>query len=90
MRVLLHRPCISQELSINDKLGPFDPIREGTNDRLTCLRAELCTTVSVKIIQHISGFYADGLNSAWWYDLNRKLHDLNMHPTFLIIHFNPM
>ncbi|KAH8816612.1 fungal-specific transcription factor domain-containing protein [Xylogone sp. PMI_703] len=70
LRIVLHRACVSQEPFIKNDFGPFDPIRDAGNARLMSLRAELCTMAAVKIIQHISSFYADGLGSAWWYDLN--------------------
>ncbi|RFU28609.1 hypothetical protein B7463_g7715, partial [Scytalidium lignicola] len=69
-RVVLHRACVSQEQSTDSNFGPFDSVRDSTNSRLMSLRSELCSMTAVKIIQHISSFYAEGLNGAWWYDLN--------------------
>ncbi|OQU95826.1 Fungal specific transcription factor domain-containing protein [Cladophialophora immunda] len=69
LRIVLHRPCVSQDATAA-VITPYNSINGMVAARLTSIRMELCVNAAAELIEHISKFYAQGLNSALWYDSN--------------------
>jgi hypothetical protein len=86
MRILFHRPCVLQVPSVGNAPTPYEPIRGAVNEALAALRTEVCVNAAIEQIQHISRSYKQGLNSAWWYDLNCTSGDPPRPPGYMKLH----
>lgn len=69
MRILLHRPCVSQTNYKDVDITAFGSALPALSARLVALRSSICVQSAIRQIEHISECYKHNINSAWWYDL---------------------